>query len=1088
MDDLLQQGITAHKAGKLDEARKIFITILKQNQDNERAWGGMYEVSGNDKERVYCLEQILRINPNHEKAKQMLDTLAGQNLPFEPAQKNNGTPVAQTGNTQKQSDADLRAQNADQWYIKGKQLSDLGNYEEAIRCFENVLQLEPLDAFTWCEKAFCEENLGLTLDAIQSYKQVLEFYDEPGLLQNAVARLAELEREEPPSINLKENIGSKNPRTDQEITEQRADTTYQPGDVIGQKYEVRDVLGSGGFGDVYLVYDREIQEICALKTLHNEFLDNARIIELFKKEANIVVNIGYHPHLVQTRRVIEVSGRLFIAMEYIAPNEQGINSLAGYLQNHLPDLIQSLRWAIQICFGMAYAYSKGIRAHRDLKPENIMIHQNGKAKVTDFGLAGILDAIPANSAKQTDNIGVFGKTQRGVGFGTPTHMPPEQFIDSASCDQRSDIYAFGVILFQMASGGELPFWTNPPKNDWQDWFQLHNEATVPRLDSPLLPIIHTCLEKKPDKRYQSFAQLRSDLELMLKQQNGEVINDQPLTLFLMGEQGVAKVVQMGDHGQELGGVSELCNKAASLETLGRHEEAIRYYDEALQIEPHNVIVLNNKGNTLNGLGRHEEAINYYDKALEIDPGYVGALNNKGFSLVNLGRYEEAILYFDKALEIDPRHENALHNRANSLHSLGHDEEAIRYFDKVLEINPRNVFALGNKASSLDSLGRYEEAISYYDKAIEIAPRFMVALRNKSFSLFNIGCYEEAVHCCEKFLEVYPNDKGMLDNKANGLDGLGRYEEAILYYDKALEIDPRSVATLSNKGDCLYKTRRYEEAICYCDKALEIDPHNVFALLNKANCLDELGRYEEAIYNFDKALEIDPYYEPALNNKGNRLKDLGRYEEAIRCFEQALTINGDSENLSGIAVSLFNMMTVYARQGKLFIALPLAQQAAQLCNLLDNPMKNNAKEVIAQIKDVIAFPLDEIIEKIQTVSSPTELQAVLMEYPIMMNPDALDIFWKGIPDVVPPHARLSYRQHLEWLLPVVNNMAKSAHEVLFHQVHSLAKLHLAIKQYPFMIDHRFIQVAEEVINGQIPSQDKPPLVQLLNWLKQIASQG
>ena len=279
MDDLLQQGIIAHKAGKRDEARKIFITILKNNQDNERAWGGMYEVSGNDKERVYCLEQILRINPNHEKAKQMLDTLAGQNLPFEPAQKNNGTPVAQTGNTQKQSDADLRAQNADQWYIKGKQLSDLGNYEEAIRCFENVLQLEPLDAFTWCEKAFCEENLGLTLDAIQSYKQVLEFYDEPGLLQNAVARLAELEREEPPSINLKENIGSKNPRTDQEITEQRADTTYQPGDVIGQKYEVRDVLGSGGFGDVYLVYDREIQEICALKTLHNEFLDNARILK-----------------------------------------------------------------------------------------------------------------------------------------------------------------------------------------------------------------------------------------------------------------------------------------------------------------------------------------------------------------------------------------------------------------------------------------------------------------------------------------------------------------------------------------------------------------------------------------------------------------------------------------------------------------------------------------------------------------------------------------------------------------------------------------------------------------------------------------
>ena len=75
MDDLLQQGITAYKAGKRDEARKLFITAVKQNPDNERAWGGMYEVSGNDKERIYCLKQMLRINPKNEKADQLLNQL-----------------------------------------------------------------------------------------------------------------------------------------------------------------------------------------------------------------------------------------------------------------------------------------------------------------------------------------------------------------------------------------------------------------------------------------------------------------------------------------------------------------------------------------------------------------------------------------------------------------------------------------------------------------------------------------------------------------------------------------------------------------------------------------------------------------------------------------------------------------------------------------------------------------------------------------------------------------------------------------------------------------------------------------------------
>ena len=87
--------------------------------------------------------------------------------------------------------------------------------------------------------------------------------------------------------------------------------------------------------------------------------------------------------------------RLYIAMEYIAPNEEGLNSLEGYLQRRPPDLAQSLRWAIQVCHGMEYAYSKGVRAHRDLKPANIMISQDMTAKITDFGLAGEISESPA---------------------------------------------------------------------------------------------------------------------------------------------------------------------------------------------------------------------------------------------------------------------------------------------------------------------------------------------------------------------------------------------------------------------------------------------------------------------------------------------------------------------------------------------------------------------------------------------------------------------------------------------------------------------------------------------------------------------
>ncbi|MDW0288181.1 MAG: tetratricopeptide repeat protein, partial [Nitrososphaeraceae archaeon] len=101
--------------------------------------------------------------------------------------------------------------------------------------------------------------------------------------------------------------------------------------------------------------------------------------------------------------------------------------------------------------------------------------------------------------------------------------------------------------------------------------------------------------------------------------------------------------------------SELFEKGNSLGNLGKYEEAISWYDKALEADPKNVDALYNKGVALGYLGRYEEAIIWYDKALEVDPKNVDALYNKGVALDNLGRYQEAIIWYDKALEVDPKH-------------------------------------------------------------------------------------------------------------------------------------------------------------------------------------------------------------------------------------------------------------------------------------------------------------------------------------------------------------------------------------------------------------------------------------------------
>ena len=123
-----------------------------------------------------------------------------------------------------------------------------------------------------------------------------------------------------------------NSKPDRNMTDLQASASYQPGDFINQKYEVYGVLGEGGFGVVYLVYSHETGGVYALKTFKAEFLEDQEVRKRFYKEASTWVDLGHHPYLVKANFVEEVSGRLYIGMDYIAPNEEGINSLEGYLK------------------------------------------------------------------------------------------------------------------------------------------------------------------------------------------------------------------------------------------------------------------------------------------------------------------------------------------------------------------------------------------------------------------------------------------------------------------------------------------------------------------------------------------------------------------------------------------------------------------------------------------------------------------------------------------------------------------------------------------------------------------------------------
>ena len=295
----------------------------------------------------------------------------------------------------------------------------------------------------------------------------------------------------------------------------------------------------------------------------------------------------------------------------------------------------------------------------------------------------------------------------------------------------------------MATGGALPFLPNLPRNNsddehirfWHEMHRLHSLSPVPKLNSPLFPIIQRCLEKEPKRRFQSFAELRSEFEPLLKRLTGEIIK--------APEQGKTEDW-------------EWINKGVSLRNLGKYQEAIVCYDRAIAINPRQAEAWNNKGAVLGGyLGKHQEALICYNKALKINPKYVEAWAGMGGVLGCLGKPQEAIDCYDRAIKIDPMSIEAWSNKGVALLMLGKYKEVITCCDKAIEIDPRGATAWGIKGAALSKLDKHQEAMACYDRVLEINPKDERAWCDKGFALADLGKHKEAIEAFENFIKFAP---------------------------------------------------------------------------------------------------------------------------------------------------------------------------------------------------------------------------------------------------------------------------------------------------------------------------------------------
>jgi serine/threonine protein kinase/tetratricopeptide (TPR) repeat protein len=689
--------------------------------------------------------------------------------------------------------------------------------------------------------------------------------------------------------------------------------------MIGKKvshYKILEEIGSGGMGIVYKAEDFKLNRTVALKFVVPRIVRREEDRTRFVREAQTAASLN-HPNICTIYEIDEEDENLFIAMEYVEGQ-----SLKDIIEKGPLKIESALDKAIQIADGLKEAHDAGV-VHRDIKSSNILITKKGQAKIMDFGLAR-----PVKDSKLTETATIMG---------TVAYMSPEQ-ASGESYDHRTDIWSFGVVLYEMLSG-QLPF---GGEHQQLILYSILNQNPQPMknllytLPLELERIIHRCLEKEPSERYQRADELLEDLRRLKREtETGIVLPRKKITektrrvpsmtistivivLFVAVvlftgyilfdwfkspvEWRTSIAVLPIENLSTEDGNEPLCRSTTRniIFKLARFSPELRVvpYDSVRKYKD------SKKGSVEIGqeLSVEYVLVSSFDSSEEwirIDAELIDVETNTNRLPIS-GKFEIKDL-FNIEDEISKKivGELDLHFTESELIAAKKREpksiEAYNWYVKGMDIIDKP-----EAYSNIDLW--FSEAIEMFEKAISMDPNYALAYWGLGAAHEHYYVETDKREDLELTIDYFEKAYDLNPDLAEANVGLGwayfykeDLSEAAKSFKRALELEKNSKSALvtCDVGVFLSSVGLFHRAIKYLDKSIQLEPSYLRAYEHLASCYWYIGEFEEGAEVAEKALELEKNYPKLYLLSARQLILLGKYTEAEKVIAEAEKIDPDS---------------------------------------------------------------------------------------------------------------------------------------------------------------------------------------------------